>query len=160
MRTLQQSGINGRPTRREFAMPLRSFAVLALLAAATVAQAQDGPTGFLTPSKNIGCQFFTDNGQGTLRCDIVNVDKPPRRPPDCELDYGHAFAMTVKGDARGGSARICAGDTVVDPSLPVLAYGEVWQHGGFTCRSEETGLTCFNAMQHGFGLSRAKQEVF
>jgi hypothetical protein len=42
----------------------------------------------------------------------------------------------------------------------VLAYGEVWQRGGFTCRSEQTGLTCFNAMQHGFSLSRAELTVF
>ena len=34
------------------------------------------------------------------------------------------------------------------------------QRAGFTCRSEQTGLTCFNAMQHGFSLARAKQEVF
>jgi hypothetical protein len=49
---------------------------------------------------------------------------------------------------------------MMDPSLPVLAYSEVWQRAGFTCRSEQTGLTCFNAMQRGFSLARAKQEVF
>jgi hypothetical protein len=42
----------------------------------------------------------------------------------------------------------------------VLAYGEVWQRAGFTCRLEQTGLTCFNAMQHGFSLARAEQKVF
>ncbi|WP_245477688.1 hypothetical protein [Bradyrhizobium guangxiense] len=50
------------------------------------AHAQERPIGFLTPSKNIACQFFTDNGQGVLRCDIMSMDAPPRRPPDCELD--------------------------------------------------------------------------
>ena len=52
----------------------------------------------------------------------------PRRAVDCELEWGHAFEMTAKGSA----GRICHGDTVMDPSLPVLAYGEVWQRGGFT----------------------------
>ncbi|MGX1317275.1 hypothetical protein AB7M17_000728 [Bradyrhizobium sp. USDA 377] len=141
-------------------MHLRTFTTLALLAAASVAHAQDRPIGFLTPSKNIVCQFFTDSGQGNdkgvLRCDIMNMDARPRRPADCELDYGHAFEMSAKGSA----GRICAGDTVMDASLPVLAYGEVWQRGGFTCRSEQTGLTCFNAMQHGFSLARAEQRVF
>lgn len=140
-------------------MYLRSFAVLALLAllaAASIAHAQDRLTGFQTPSKNIACQFYTDNGQGVLRCDIMNMESRPRRPADCELDYGHAFEMSAKGSA----GRICAGDTVMDPSLPVLAYGEVWQRAGFTCRSEQTGLTCFNAMQRGFSLARGKQEVF
>jgi hypothetical protein len=126
------------------------------LLSANVAQAQDRPIGFLTPSKNIACQFFADNGQGVLRCDIMKMDARPRRPADCELDWGHAFEMSAKGAA----GRICAGDTVMDPSLPVLAYGEVWQRGGFTCRSEQTGLTCFNAMQRGFSLARGKQEVF
>lgn len=137
-------------------MHLRSFIVLVLLAAAGLAQAQDRPIGFLTPSKNIVCQFYTDNGQGMLRCDIMNMENRPRRPADCELDYGHAFEMSAKGNA----GRICAGDTVMDASLPVLAYGEIWQRGGFTCRSEQTGLTCFNAMQRGFSLARGKQEVF
>jgi hypothetical protein len=98
----------------------RTFTVLALLAAANLARAQDRSIGFQMPSKNIACQVFADNGQDMLRCDIMTIDTPPRRPPDCELDYGHAFAMTARGDARGGSARICVGDTVMDPSLPVL----------------------------------------
>lgn len=119
-------------------------------------QADDRPVGFLTPSKNIACQFFSDNGQGVLRCDIMNMDARPRRPADCELDWGHAFEM----NAKGAAGRICAGDTVMDTSLPVLAYGEVWQRGEFACRSEQTGLTCFNAMQRGFLLARGKQELF
>ncbi|AMA61640.1 DUF6636 domain-containing protein [Bradyrhizobium sp. CCGE-LA001] len=132
------------------------FCLLASLVAATAVHAQDRPIGFLTPSKNIACQFFSDNGQGVLRCDIMNMEIRPSRPADCELDWGHAFEMSAKGNA----GRICAGDTVMDASLPVLAYGEVWQRGGFTCRSEPTGLTCFNVMQRGFSLARGKQEVF
>lgn len=62
--------------------------------------------------------------------------------------------------AKGAAGRICAGNTVMDSSLPVLAYGEVWQRGGFTCQAEQTGLTCFNAMQRGFSLERAEQKVF
>ncbi|PDT90178.1 hypothetical protein CO669_12010 [Bradyrhizobium sp. Y36] len=119
-------------------------------------RAQDRPIGFLTPSKNIVCQVFTDNGQCVLRCDVMNMESRPRRPADCDLDYGHAFEMSAKGTAT----RICAGDTVMDASLPVLAYGEIWQRAGFTCRSEQIGLTCFNAMQRGFSLARARQEVF
>jgi hypothetical protein len=129
--------------------------LLALIGAAG-AHAQDRPIGFLTPSKNIACQFFADNGQGVLRCDIVNMEARPHRPADCELDYGHAFEMSAKGSAN----RICAGDTVMDPSLPVRAYGEAWQRAGFTCRSEQIGLTCFNAMRQGFSLARAEQKVF
>ncbi|WP_256477645.1 hypothetical protein [Bradyrhizobium sp. C-145] len=37
------------------------MAILLLMSAA--ASAQDRPIGFLTPSKNIACQFYADNGQ-------------------------------------------------------------------------------------------------
>ena len=87
------------------------------------------PTGFQSPSKNITCQYFDYDKQNTLRCDISAMETKPRRPADCDLDYGGAFEMNAKGPA----ARICHGDTVMDNSLPVLGYGEVWQRGGFTC---------------------------
>ena len=123
---------------------------------AGAACAQSGPAGFQSPSKNITCQYFDYDKEKSLRCDISAMETKPRRPADCELDYGSAFEMNAKGPA----ARICHGDTVMDPRLPVLAYGEVWQRGGFTCTSEQTGVTCFNAERRGFSLARAKQEIF
>ena len=120
------------------------------------ANSQSGPVGFLSPSKNIACAYFDYDKQNTLRCDIAVMDNKPRRPPGCDLEYGQAFEMT----AIGAAARICYGDTVIDKSLPVVAYGETWQRGGFTCTSEQSGVTCRNADQHGFSLSRAKQELF
>ena len=142
--------------RREFWHVPAIITVLALLAGASFAHAKDRPISFQTPSKNVACQFFTDNDRGVLRRDIMNMETRPRRPADCELECGNAFEMNAKCNA----GRIRAGDTVMDPQLAVLAYGEVWQRAGFTCRSEQTGLTCFNAMQQGFSLARAKQEVF
>ncbi len=137
---------------------MRRLAIFALglFLTADGASAQYRSIGFQTPSKNTYCQFYALDGPATLRCDIGEIDTRPGRPAWCEADFGRAFEMTVRGKAE----RICAGDTVFDPSLPVLAYGEVWQHGGFTCRSEQTGLTCFNAMGRGWSLSRARQEVF
>ena len=134
----------------------RALLTLSVLTLATTSHAQTAPTGFQSPSKNIACQYFDYDKQNILRCDIAAMETKPRRPADCELDYGGAFEMNVKGPA----ARICHGDTVMDKSLPVLAYGEVWQRGGFTCKSEQTGVTCFNANRRGFSLSRVKQEVF
>ncbi|MGY8683729.1 BBP7 family outer membrane beta-barrel protein [Bradyrhizobium sp. UFLA05-153] len=107
-------------------MCLRTLIAVASLLAASTASAQNRPIGFLTPSKNLVCQFCTDNGQGVLRCDIMEMEARPRRPADCELDWGHAFEMMAKGSA----GRICAGDSVMDASLPVLAHGEVWQRAG------------------------------
>ena len=134
----------------------RSLLALSFLTLAAAANAQSSPTGFQSPSKNIACQYFDYDRQNTLRCDIAAMDTKPRRPADCDLEWGDAFEMNAKGPA----ARICHGDTALDPTLPVLAYGEVWQRGGFTCKSEPSGLICFNADRHGFSLARARQEVF
>jgi len=139
-------------------MALRSAPIilaLTLLLTAT-AHAQHTLAGFRSPSGNIGCQFFDYDNTNTLRCDIREATVAARRPADCDLDFGRAFEM----ESRGSSQRLCYGDTVMDPRLPQLPYGKVWQRGGFTCKSEQTGVTCFNADRHGFSLSRAKQEVF
>ena len=100
---------------------LRGLLTLLLLTLAATAHAQTAPAGFQSPSKNIACQYFDYDKQNILRCDIAAMETKPRRPADCELDYGGAFEMNAKGPA----ARICHGDTVMDKSLPVLAYGEV-----------------------------------
>ena len=130
--------------------------VLLLLLASTAANAQSRPVGFISPSKNIACQYFDYDNQITLRCDIMEATVTARRPADCDLEWGKAFQMRSKG----GAIRLCYGDTIMEPGLPVLAYGDVWQRGGFTCKSEQTGVTCFNADRRGFSLARAKQEVF
>ena len=132
-------------------LTLASLFVLASVAA----QAQDA-AGFQSPSKNISCLVFPDGDKRAIRCDIAVMDIKPKRPADCELEYGQAFMM----HARGGAERICYGDALTDKVLPVVAYGEVWQRGGLTCTAEQTGVTCFNADRHGFSLSRAKQELF
>ena len=130
----------------------KALLVLSLLPLAAPAFAQNSVTGFRSPSNNIGCQYFDYDRQITLRCDIMEATVTARRPADCDLEYGKTFEMRSKGDA----IRLCYGDTIMDRALPVLAYGEVWQRGGFTCKSEQTGVTCFNADRRGFSLSRGK----
>jgi hypothetical protein len=132
---------------------LSATLLLPILGAA--ARAQDAPVGFRTPSENIACQFYHYDGP-TLRCDIGGMSARPKRPTDCELEWGHSFEINAKGSAD----RVCAGDTVADPRLPVLAYGKTWQRDGITCRSDQSGLICSNARQRGFLLSRTTQRVF
>ena len=117
------------------------------------------PTGgsfvfFRTPSKNIGCVAAA----GELRCDILKRDwEPPPSPSPCELDYGHGLELGDSGPARF----VCAGDTVVDPSSPVLGYGEYIEAKGFRCESAESGLSCVSqASGHGFTLSRERFTTF
>ena len=135
---------------------LATLSALSLLTFAATPHAQSGPAGFRSPSGNIACQYFDYDRQNVLRCDIMQATVTARRPADCELDWGRAFEMRSKGSPE----RLCYGDTVMDSGLPVLAYGNVWQRGGFTCTSEQSGVTCFNAERRGFSLSRAKQELF
>jgi uncharacterized protein DUF6636 len=136
--------------------PSRYLVALPVLFCIGAAGAQTGPASFQSPSKNIACAYYGDDKQSTLRCDIAVMDTTPRRPPGCDLDYGQAFEMSEIGAA----ARICYGDTMIDKTLPVIGYGETWQRGDFTCKSEQSGITCRNADQHGFSLSRAKQQIF
>ena len=102
--------------RRHPVLFVFAFAILS-----TAANAQSTPAGFQSPSKNIACQYFDYDKQNTIRCDIAVIETKPRRPADCDLEYGQAFEM----NAKGAASRICYGDTVIDKSLPVLAYGEV-----------------------------------
>jgi hypothetical protein len=48
-----------------------------------------------------------------------------------------------------------------DPGkAPKLAYGKVWHDGPYKCSSAKKGLTCRNAAQHGFFLSRQSWNTF
>jgi hypothetical protein len=135
----------------------RTFvAIILSLPYARAVQAQE-ITGFQSPSKNIACIYFEYDGHKALRCDIGDkVGPPPPKPANCEQDWGNSYEVQAKGHA-GPS---CTGDTQIGQPLRVLPYGEVWQRSGITCKSEESGVTCFNADRRGFSLSRAKQEVF
>jgi hypothetical protein len=117
--------------------------------------------GFKTPSSNIYCQYAprlaADYGP-TLRCDMMQISNPlPRRPRDCDLEWGKAFEI-AKDSAAG--TRVCHGDTVKSDEMPVLNYGTTWQRDGFTCKSEPAGVTCINPLGHGFELSKNSQRIF
>jgi hypothetical protein len=109
--------------------------------------------GFQTPSGNIHCLL----AEGYLRCDLrSNIASVPRRPSDCDLEWGDAFNMT----SRSRASRLCHGDTAMNPENPVLGYGRTWRQGGFVCRSATSGLTCSNQSGHGWQLSRERQRIF
>ncbi len=112
--------------------------------------------GFQTPSKNIHCAGFSDANGTSLRCDILkNTAQIPARPKDCQLDYGSAFEMTLKGKSQ----RLCYGDTVAD-AYPILQYGTTWKWLGFVCSSSTTGVRCSNVSKHGWQISKNAQTLF
>jgi hypothetical protein len=113
---------------------------------------------FQTPSGNIHCMVFPEaDRQNSLRCDVLeNQARIPPQPADCPLDWGHAFTM---GSRRPGQFS-CAGDTVFDPSNPVLRYGQSWSFGGFRCDVTTSRLRCRNAAGHSWDLSRERQRFY
>jgi hypothetical protein len=131
------------------------LATFLLVTATCAVHAQDIP-GFQSPSKNIACIYFEFDGHKALRCDVGDKVWRLPKPANCEQDWGNSFEV----DATGAAGPSCTGDTQIGQPLRILPYGEVWQRSGITCKSEESGITCFNADRHGFSLSRAKQEVF
>jgi hypothetical protein len=109
---------------------------------------------FRTPTGNIGCQVAASYA----RCDIrEHTWKAPPKPTDCDLDWGNG--VSVSGSGPGGV--VCAGDTALDPSAPVLQYGKSSTVGSIECVSRESGVTCRkDATGHGFSLSRERYELF
>jgi hypothetical protein len=125
--------------------------------ALTVPATVDAAT-FRTPSGNIGCLYTPASGSASvaLRCDLVSVSHPAKRPASCRLSYGRAFVLSGTGKAR----RACVGDTVLDPKASVIRYGTTRRLGPFTCVSRESGLTCRSRYRHGFTLAKGRQRLF
>jgi len=135
---------------------------VALVLASGPARAQDNTWGFTMPSGNIICNLTPGEGgfQSQVRCDLQQMsNKPPAPPPDCAANWGDAFTVQTKSTI---GERIChaAGDEAQVPRGPVLAYGATWKGEGFTCTSQTTGVTCTNALGHGFAVSREAQRLF
>ena len=137
------------------------MALLLVLAAAAVTSAGASTViEFRTPSGNIGCVYsagLPGAGAPTVRCDIRSRLKPSPKPPaSCPLDYGDSIQVSRTGKA----ILVCHGDTAIDPTSRVLAYGSTWRRDGLACASRATGLRCTNADSHGFFLSRESWSIF
>jgi hypothetical protein len=140
-------------------MRIRRTAVLAavvLVVGLPTIPSLAGATGegqFRTPSGNIGCGYY----DRVLRCDVRDGVKPlPPRPASCNLDWGQGFWLHEHGAAQV----VCAGDTALDPTAPVVRYGATWHGGRISCMSSPNGLRCTNADRHGFFLSRGEAYRF
>jgi uncharacterized protein DUF6636 len=131
--------------------------IAAAVFAAAAAPARAASDYFETPSRNIACAWYSDEG-GYLRCEIRSLLRPmPRRPASCDVDWGYGLSL-----GRTGKARVlCAGDTIRRAGrVRLLRYGTTWRRGGFACSSGATGLRCVNSADHGFFLSRERWRVF
>jgi hypothetical protein len=141
---------------------LARLAILAsaLTAAASSAQAQQ-TIMFRTPSNNIHCAAFIDDGKTQptdITCDITEIaSRPPRpKPADCEHDWGQRFTL----QARGAADMACYSDWAGSDWSPILTYGSSLQIGPILCTSSQQGLECRNSTGRGFFLSRGSQRIF
>jgi hypothetical protein len=139
-----------------------AFGCVVVIAGAVAQQTNNNraiTTDFQTPSGNIICSLdpAQQHQEAFLRCDVFKGSStPPSQPKDCELDWGWVFGM----GERGTSLRLCHGDTLFNPTVPVLAYGTRWAQAGFVCEVTTQRLRCTNRNGHGFELARARQVLF
>ena len=146
------------------------YSVFAVFCATSSASAEppkffSSVEAFQTPSKNIFCIYFPD----TIRCDI-GVFTPTTFGPFPEnndksyveifgrCDPKRAVAFSL-GTDNVKASNACPSDTAMNMG-PVLNYGTQWSANGLTCMVETKGVTCTNKFNHGFFLSRNKQELF
>jgi hypothetical protein len=113
----------------------------------------DTPSFFITPSKNIGCSMTTSGA----RCDIGDRSwSAPPKPASCKLDYGNGVSVSASGATVS-----CAGDTVLNVTTNVLAYGHGISNGQVECVSQSTGVRCeYLATGHGFTLAKEAYTLF
>jgi hypothetical protein len=127
-------------------------AMTAVLASAGITAASDIAV-FRSPSGAIGCVFY----EKTLRCDVDGGVKPlPPAPKSCQLDWGQGLWL----DRKGQASIVCAGDTALNRTAPVVRYGTTWRRAGIVCASSTDGMRCTNADGHGFLIARGESHRF
>jgi Family of unknown function (DUF6636) len=128
------------------------------LAAALPATAARAPIpGVRTPSRNIRC-LDLPGAAAVLHCEIRSSSYGGRLQARClrtaTVDWhGFELGRTTRGRVTCSGGILYSSDTQ-RPVYRRLAYGATWRHGGFTCTSARTGLTCRNGHGHGLFLSR------
>lgn len=120
-----------------------SACVISVLSSELNAQ---NPPSFVMPSGNIYCALIgKDNNM--LRCEIQSMlnPLPPQPYPNyCQFDWGAGFLLPQQGKPEV----LCISDTIAGTNN-ILSYGKTWQHSGFKCISQRTGLMCGNPGGHG-----------
>ena len=135
-------------------VPLAAAGAASSAASPVVIPAEpDGQILFTTPSNNIGCTFTPAGGTA--------VYAPRGGGPELVCERVAPNYVTVIMGGKGAVQRIDnPGEQGCCSLGHVLAYGQTWTRGPFTCQSRQTGLTCRRSDSRGFSLSRAAIRVF
>ena len=113
----------------------------------------NGLISFVTPSTNIGCAYAPKGGTKVY----VPADGGPELSCDRVEPVYRRFILGKAGKAKKLSN---VGDPGCCSATPVLAYGNSWRVGEYSCVSAKRGLTCMRGTAHGFFISRAKTKVY
>jgi hypothetical protein len=110
-------------------------------------------SAFRTVDGAIGCSV----AGGTARCDIGSRTwTPPAKPSSCSLAWGQGLSVGPSGTAHF----VCAGDTALDPSGPVVKNGQDDAVGSLTCQVRNVGVACFDKAGEGFFIARTGYTMF
>ena len=134
---------------------------------ATVAEATPTATSTAKPAPLVETVYFT-SPSGRIGCSLASAGAVcevsghrwamPRKPADCDLDWGGMVELRPTGTAE----HVCHSDTVFGAGpLPVLAYGASRTAGPFRCTSARAGVTCVHTGNgHGFTVSRDAARLY
>ncbi len=113
-----------------------------------------GPSGsFVSPTGNITCTLSEDNG---VSCHVFEHEWTLDAPTDtdCQEDWGDNIGLTDGGVNFG-----CYSDIYWDLDADTLPYGSAIEVGDFDCRSERSGVSCFNSTGAGFTVAQASYDI-
>ncbi|SUU09227.1 Uncharacterised protein [Actinomyces denticolens] len=119
----------------------------------------DAPAGSLpyasiySPSLNISCELTATE----VGCHVYERDYLSAGLVDCS-----SLTFAISADSAGSRLR-CGEHFLSEAGIPSheLAYGLTAAYGASACRSEQSGMTCWNlATGHGFTVSRASYSQF
>jgi hypothetical protein len=130
---------------------MRNLALIfGLTVMTTSALAAEDKLLFMTPSRNIACQFMVDQNN-RLYCVRRDAKRSTEAVPflDAAIELGKGKASTTP----------FSGDAWYPDGAHILAYGKSVTHAGVTCTSRRSGLTCKNK-SHGFTVNSKKITVY
>jgi hypothetical protein len=134
-------------------MRIVSIPLLLLLTSLPVAAGED-QFRFLTPSKNIACQFGGNGAEISAAVYCVRRDPNASTP---EAPLLNAFVLLPEsGKAKKGAFE---GDPWYPADARILGYGKQDSDFGATCISRRTGLTCTRG-KNGFSINSKSIKVF
>ncbi|MEU2199517.1 hypothetical protein [Isoptericola sp. NPDC019482] len=107
---------------------------------------------FAAPSQNITCSIYADGAS----CGIAELNQQPAPTEGCDGTTGYVVTVDGEGDVAQPCVPKGEQPTKAGGDVDVLEYGDSITEGEFTCRSEDTGMSCtHDPTGNGFSLARA-----